>query len=89
MKYIITCEKDDKIFPLLPEGTELIPDFCQYEDEDDRELYKDFVGAVLPSWEDMLKLFRKTDEWYCPGVIWLIDLKLSTADSIVFNWDWY
>lgn len=90
MKYIVTCEKNDEVFAMLPKGTELIPDFCQCENEDDRELYKDFVGAMLPSWADMLNLFKKADdEYHCPSIIFGVDLELSTADSVVYYWDWY
>ena len=90
MKYIVTCKKDDEVFTMLPEGTELLYHFCQYEDEDDRKVYQNYVGAVLPSWADMLNLFKKADnEYCCPRIIFEIDLELSTADAVVYCWDRY
>lgn len=92
MKYVISCKRNDEvIFPLLPENVEILEHFCQYEDEDETRLCEkyDYVGVLLPSYSDLLKVFKETNKRHCPSIIWLADEELSSEETLVFNYDYY
>lgn len=92
MKYVIYCARnDEEIFPLLPENAEILEDFCQYDDEDEAEFYEknDYVGVLLPSYSDLLGIFKKTNERYCPSIIWVVNESLSSEETLVLGYDYY
>lgn len=92
MKYVIRCPRNDKeLLPLLPENVEILEHFCQYDDEDETELFAryDYVGMLLPSYSDLLKIFKETHKRHCPSIIWLVDEELSSEETLVFGYDYY
>lgn len=92
MKYVIRCARnDEELFPLLPENVEILEDFCQYDDEDETEFCEkcDYVGVLLPSYSDLLKIFKETNKRHCPAIIWLVDEELSSEETLVFGYDYY